>query len=350
MISIIGGGPAGSMTAIELARRGIRSQIIEEHKNIGKPVQCTGIVTDSILSHTKISKKLIINKIKTARIHCNERYIDLSVRDLVLDRTEFDKELFEKAVAHGSSVIRRRIESVNDVSNGVVVGADGPNSIIRKFLNPKLKVDYLIGKQALIKGNFDKNIFHVFLGSVAPGFFAWVVPENESYARVGLASRKNTHKYFDKFYSTIMNELTEKSKIVSHQGGLIPIYNPHIKTFRKTTKKKMYIVGDAALQVKATTGGGIIPALRSAKILARSISEQNNYESSWRKELGKGLYAHLLLRKHLNKFSDEMYKSLISDLDNKKIKKLFMETNRDNAIEMLLRLAFTKPSLVKYLI
>ena len=71
MVAIIGGGPVGLMTSIELSRRGISNTVFEEHKKIGKPVQCTGIVTKEFLKYLKVIKdsKCILNRLKKVRIH-----------------------------------------------------------------------------------------------------------------------------------------------------------------------------------------------------------------------------------------------------------------------------------------
>ena len=50
MISIIGAGPSGSHLACLLSKHD-DVNVYEEHSEIGKPVQCTGLVTSSIKDH-----------------------------------------------------------------------------------------------------------------------------------------------------------------------------------------------------------------------------------------------------------------------------------------------------------
>ena len=59
MITIVGAGPAGSYLAYLLVKKGEDVTIIEEHENIGNPVQCTGIVTDSIEKYVTLPKYTI---------------------------------------------------------------------------------------------------------------------------------------------------------------------------------------------------------------------------------------------------------------------------------------------------
>ena len=63
MITIVGCGAAGSYLAYLLAKRGKDVTIIEEHKKIGSPVQCTGIVTSSIENFIKLRKGIVANRL-----------------------------------------------------------------------------------------------------------------------------------------------------------------------------------------------------------------------------------------------------------------------------------------------
>ena len=44
-VIVVGGGPAGSVSARTAARHGARVLQIEEHTKIGKPIQCTGLLS-----------------------------------------------------------------------------------------------------------------------------------------------------------------------------------------------------------------------------------------------------------------------------------------------------------------
>ncbi len=72
---------------------------------------------------------------------------------------------------------------------------------------------------------------------------------------------------------------------------------PHIQ------KDRVWLVGDAAGQVKATTGGGIVfggnAALLAgdlASAFVKTNSQLPNYEAAWRKKFGSMMDLHLLAR------------------------------------------------------
>ncbi len=341
MISVIGAGPCGLMAAHELAATGRKVIVHEEHSRIGRPVQCTGIVTGEIRKIVPLPKRLIINRIKKARIYASGKdYVELPIEDYVIDRAGFDNYLAERCEDKGVIIKRgSKIKSVH--SSNIIIGADGPDSFVRKIINPGQGMQYYVAKQAIIRGSFDRDTFSVYLGSVAPGFFAWAVPENESTARVGLATTRSVDVHFRKMITRL--GLKPGRKTV-YQGGLIPIYNPHIRL----QKGNLYIVGDAAAQVKATTGGGLVPGLLSARILARSIADNTGYEQEFKKTVGKELALHLRLRKMLDRFTDRDYRLLVSMLRPRRIKSAFYAHNRDNSARLCMSLLLKQPALIRF--
>ena len=104
-INIIGAGVIGSYLAYLLARKKQQVHVYEEHKTIGKPVQCAGIVTSSIFDSIDFSiNKAIINKIKKIEINSKNYSIEFNIRkpDLIIDREKFDKLIYNKAKKSGA--------------------------------------------------------------------------------------------------------------------------------------------------------------------------------------------------------------------------------------------------------
>jgi len=332
MITVIGAGPAGLRTAELMANAGKKVAVFEEDKRIGEPVQCTGIVTSEILKMVPIPRDIIVNRIRKARIYSKHRCITLPVDDLVLDRGAFDRYLANRAEQAGARIVMG--QKIFKQPKAIVVGADGPASLTRKILNPKLNTHYLVGKQALVRGKFSEDTFEVYLGSVAPGFFAWVVPENDEYARIGIAAEKKVDIYFQAF-------VKKRGRIISHQAGLIPIFDRSIRVQRRNT----YLVGDAAGQVKATTGGGLVPGLRAAEILANCIIKNRNYSAAI-KRLYPELQSHYIIRQALDRFSDSEYDDLLLKLN--RAGRAFRGRGRDSVIGLGTRILLRQPSLIKY--
>jgi len=366
-ISIIGGGPAGCFTAYLLAKAGKAVNIFEEHNKIGSPVQCTGIVTSSInnilnKNNIKLKKNTIINKIHKARIYSQKNFVEVNLKNpnLILDRKEFDQFLSEKAEEAGAKInLNHRfigndgekvITSKKTIHSKIIIGADGPLSRVAKVNNMFCRRKFWQGIQARVKLK-NENIVEFYPNI---GTFAWVVPESKDIVRIGIIdriNRPNIKIQFNKFLENKLNknQKTKKSSIIDYQGGLVPVYNP-----KQITKKgNIYLLGDAACQVKATTAGGIIQSLTAAEALTTSITKNRSYEREWKKKLSKDLWLHLKMRKVMDKFSENDLQYLIMLFNKKKNKAILNTYDRDYPSKFLLKMIIREPRLlyfIKYLI
>ena len=70
-----------------------------------------------------------------------------------------------------------------------------------------------------------------------------------------------------------LEQFLEKRKLdpIEFQGARIPVYKRWIPVRRKVGGASVYLVGDAAAQVKVSTVGGIVTGFRGAVGVAESI-------------------------------------------------------------------------------
>ncbi len=356
MISIIGAGPAGSQAAKHLAEKGEQVKVIEEHSSIGRPVQCTGIVTQSIKEEVGLRNSLVINKLRKVRLHAPDRSTaEIKLSDIVIDRTKFDQHLAEEARKKGVRILlnnrvtgikksRLKIKNTKTkrtrtVTTDTIIGADGPNSLVSRYIGNQTPA-YWTGVQAVAQMRVDKTAYDVYFGKEFPGFFGWVVPENEGRARIGTAvpAGHNPRKTFDRFIKRF-----EKYRVLEMQGGLIPRYDPKIRV----SSEGVYIIGDAATQVKATTGGGLVPGLKAARCLANAISNNTSYPKELRK-VNKELRTSLMLRNVLDRFTDEDHNRLIELVNNENIKRLLDKEDRDRPTKIVFKSVMKEPRLLLF--
>ena len=333
-VSIIGAGPVGNYLALLLAKD-FDVEVYEEHKEIGKPVQCAGIVTSEFSKIIKPDKKFVINKTDKARVFApNGKYLEIKVKpNCILDRAKFDKFLYEKALNAGVKYhLGKGLDEkqIKKLKSDYIIGADGPLSKTAKAFNfPKKKFYYAI--QARIKMKNDNAFeFYPYIKD-----FAWVVPENKDIVRVGVASRKDVKKNFEDFVKRF------NGKVIEKQGGLIPIYDNC-----KINKKNVFLVGDAASQVKATTGGGIMPGLKAAKRLSKALIQKRNYERLCG-GIRLGLLVHIWMRRMFNRFSNKDWNGLIKLCNQRKVKRI-LYMDRESPIKMSFALLFNEPRFFKY--
>jgi flavin-dependent dehydrogenase len=101
---------------------------------------------------------------------------------------------------------------------------------------------------------------------------------------------------------------------VGFQGARIPVYRRWIPVRRKFGSGEIYLVGDAAGQVKVTTVGGIVTGFRGALGVAKSILHRK--QSPELRSLRRELNAHLMLRKSLHHFQQADYSRLVDLLND----------------------------------
>ncbi len=351
MISIIGAGPAGSYLAYLLAKQGKEVSLFEDHSRVGVPIQCTGLVTSSIEEMIKIKKEFLINKIPKVRIVSPDgNYFELKFNkpNILFHRAKFDQYVAELAENAGVKICLNHkfkdykkpfvsFENNKKYKTDYLVGADGPASKVAQVSGLYNNRKFVIGMQARYTSNIDKDTIEFWLDKQS---FGWVVPESESIARIGIVAYSNHNLIFKEF----LNKLKKKVTLIEYQSGLIPIYDPNVKT----QKNEVYLLGDAATMVKATTYGGIIQGMQAAEELTKAIISNGNYEGMWRKRVGKELYLHLLIRKTLDKFSKEDCNELIEIASKQNVKYMLENFDRDFPSKFLLKLIFKEPRLLKY--
>lgn len=348
MISIIGAGPAGSYLAYLLSKENHEVNVYHKNK-IGEPVQCSGVITSSINNLLKIKKSIIVNKINKVKINYNNKSFETKIKpDYVFNRKKLDQYLADLAKKQGAKYKTKTFLALKEnkkiklkfnnysTETDILVGADGPHSQVARSSNLYKDRKFVVGTQARVKiKNQEKNKVNIFLDH---GEFGWSIPEDEYTARVGVVSTTNSLTNF--------KSLTKKlnAKFISYQSGIIPIYNPK----QKTQKNNIYLIGDAATMVKATTHGGILYSMIAAKSLTKSLKENKNYEKLWKKELGLNLLLNLKIRNILLRFSNKDYNNLLNYFSKDKLKNILSENVRDFPTKFLLKMLLKEPRLLKY--
>jgi len=147
-IVIVGAGPVGCYTAQLLKNYGIKTRILEEHQEVGKPIRCAGLVGRQVFEKTllPLSESSIINRIDGASfLYGNDNFTIKRERvAYVIDRERFDKNVSQGLnVECGKKVVGIKegrtgyILKTNedDIYADLVIGADGVRSQVRKYIN-----------------------------------------------------------------------------------------------------------------------------------------------------------------------------------------------------------------------
>jgi geranylgeranyl reductase family protein len=349
-VVVVGAGPIGCKTAEIIAKKGVEVLLLEEHPEVGVPVQCSGLVSHRIFKLSGVSKDVIVNKVKKAKFYCKKNHVELKSKKTVyvIDRERFDKEIAKRSQDIGVKIktstkfenykkIKNFIEIKTNKGNfqtKILVGSDGPYSTVARAAKLKLPDNVLTGMQITAESDFNPDTIELWFGSkICPDFFGWVIPENENFARIGLASSKKVAEYFDNF---IRMRIKDKIKFKNKLAG--PIRYGLIKN---SVSDNVLLVGDAACHIKPFSGGGIIYGLIGANFAAEACIKalekddysyqffKENYDDVWKDKLAWPIKKGLITKNLIHSFSDNKLSFLFSIINKTKMKKLLEFTDMD---------------------
>ena len=313
-VHVVGAGPSGSVSAVSALREGHNVCLYEEHEKAGLPVNCSGLISKeglSSLSDIVDFRRHTINRIKGAVIDCaGSRLLVDSGRDIayVVDRASLDGALAQKAEGEGANVFfGKRITSFPE---GNLIGADGPlSSVASRFGFPG--INRFVGtSQCRVRydGEMPDHV-RVFLSNeLFPGFFAWMIPQNEEEAEAGAGCvlPGNSDRALD-----ALSKYTGIPFPRERKHSIIPVAR-RPRTALSSGSRNVLLVGDAAGQVKSTTGGGVVFGTSCARIAGRLAGSPKEYEEEWRASHAKDLDAHYHIHCALGRLSGDSLRALAS--------------------------------------
>ena len=360
-VVVVGAGPVGATAARYAALNGASVLLIEEHASVGSPVGCTGLLSTRAISECDVepANDFVLNSVRGAHVYSpNGGCLPIDggkIKAHVVSRKMFDRKLVKMAVDVGVDVSLRtraiglsRINSLQELSvlqNGVsktitanvIIGADGVRSNIAQMagLGQVQKVLSGIQIEAPYSSN-DADFVELFMGSQAPGFFGWTVPINEEISRIGLAVPTGNELNAVQYLNDLLN-LNQGVSTLYGGGALDVVYGGiPLGPLEKTVADGVLIVGDAAGQVKPTSGGGVYTGAACAKIAGEvaalaaiegdsSENRLNEYEKRWRAKLGRELSIGMKIHDFMGGLNDAELDELLGSMNTPKILDMITE-------------------------
>ena len=325
-VIVIGAGPAGSAAAQKLAEEGLDVLVLERRSIVGNPAQCGECIPhwgevigtfnhledhDWLKEYFDFPERLILHRLDNMRVFLpSGKSYHFELDAFAGHRLQFDGYLADKAVRAGAeirmSTSLKRLQQQRKANRELLVTSEG-----------RFTCDYLIDASgslahvgrlrhgqdrdvrpedqvptiyAQVKGDVPET-FDVFLGSVAPSGYAWIIPKGPGFANVGLGVRAGKLEgdlkgHLERFCNDLNLE------IISFGGGWISMGGPVKRMVDGTT----LAVGDAAGLVMPSNGGGISQAIISGCFAAEAIvanlrhqTPLSTYEDRVRASMGPAL-------------------------------------------------------------
>lgn len=368
-VAVVGAGPAGGMAALTAARAGLRVALVEEHPAVGTPVHCSGKLQLHAFREFALPNHLILNTLQAGAFYAPDGSVAKVRRpepdSHVVDRATFDRWLADEAQRHGAELIvgarMRSAERQNGVMRltgeregraftvaaPLVIDAEGARPVLPASLGLHLTRSYVLGLQYQMDGVQldEKDCPEIYLGSgYAPGFFAWLMPIGGRRARAGLCVDPRLARHAPVYYlERLIREHPVASRRLHHAvierklAGPIPVLGAR----RPSVIDRMLIVGDAAGQVKATSGGGIYYSLIAGRLAAQAAhrflggesAALRWYEAEWRRRFGRELNATAFARVTVNHMTDAEINAFIASIGDDERFRRTVEQRGDTAYQ-----------------
>jgi len=339
-VIVAGAGPAGSMAARTAAVLGLRTALMEEHEQPGLPAHCSGKLQLHAFREFDLPTSLVMNTLRAGAFYspggAHFRVRREEADSHVVDRVVFDRWLAHDAERRGAALLLdtrlRGAERINGLirvtgtcrgrslstTARVLIDAEGARPTLPRTLGLRIPRAYVYGLQYQMTGvDLDEpDMPEIYLGSAsAPGFFGWIMPIGPDRARAGVCvdPRLTSHSpihYLERLIREhpVASRRLRKAVIERKLAGSIPVLGAR----RPTVAPGLLIAGDAAGQVKATSGGGIYFSLISGRLAAEAAHDYiggirdalPRYEDAWRRRFGRELYVTAFARMAINHMSD----------------------------------------------
>lgn len=358
-VAVVGASAAGLYAAYLLARGGLTVSVFDAQEELGTPAR-TLIVTpylDTVLGCTP--PEIVVNRTGTLRLHSQacSATVRLGSADLIVERERLILWLLQAAESAGVRVhlgyrfaglepdgaravvrLEDALGHAEEVRPRIIIGADGASSELARRISGNGHAQVFL-RQAVVPmpSGASETVTQIWFDPAQTKYFFWLIPESRKRAVVGLIAE--TEEQARTSLRTFMAD--HRMEAVDYQEAEVPCYSWNSRAAGRVGGTRIFLVGDAAAQVKMTTVGGVVTGLWGAQAAARCILRGTPYLQA-SMGLRKELTVHALLRRVLNRFTAEDYDDLLMLL-NRVAHGPVAYITRDEAARLLWRVGVTEP-------
>ena len=286
-VIIIGAGPSGLSTAINLYDKGIKDILVIEKNKFPRYKCCAGYITNktkmvyeklglniekchyNLIDEFKIYFKLKEKqRIKNKFLYTNQK----------IDRVELDYEFYKLTIEKGINIVEEISIKDHDINNNSIITTDN-NKIYYNYLvfadgttgygSIYQKSKYRnIAIQKIFKSDREDGI-EIHFGITKKGY-GWLSTYN-GITNVGLTDLYNKDIKYNEIFSKFLKDLNVKSDAKEAKGAFTPY-----GIGQYTINNNVYFVGDAVGACDPLTLSGLRYGLKSGEMCAASIASNNS--------------------------------------------------------------------------
>ena len=368
-IIIIGASTPGLFAASLFSKAGADVEVYERSGALDFAPR-TLIVTEKISEVLGfVPEEVILNEVKYVELFSRSRSttVELARPDLIIERQKLLLLLARMAEEAGAKIfLGRRFLSFTPAGKGGK-GGKGVNVVFRDSsarVNRQAQADVLIGADGVFSGvarsashnghfqtallqarvrinnDIDRDTYRVWFDPARTKYFYWLIPESDEIAAVGLIADDARQAG-----GALKSFLSEQGmEPINYQASMVPMHKFQYFARVNEISRNVFLIGDAAAQVKVTTVGGVVTGLRGARAVVEAILNGRNTGKEFSK-LKRELDLHLLVRRLLDGFNDLDYDRLINFLGGE-VTEIISNQTRDDLSRMYLNLVSSQPKLL----
>jgi geranylgeranyl reductase len=295
-VAVIGGGPAGTTAAMDLARRGRRVALIDRGGRI-KP--CGGALPPAAMRQFDIPESQLVARIAAAEVVAPSRArVRMEIGDGyvgMVDRGPFDEWLRERAAAAGASRVTGTAHAMERDADGrplvlyrdadkverrlaarQVIAADGAVSPIGRQAVPEAsRTPYVTAYHEIVRSPKGASAGYMadrcdvyYDKDISPDFYGWVFPHGDT-ASVGVGSGRKGFGLKAATAELRARAGLAEAETLRCEGAPLPLH-PHA---RWDNGRDVVLAGDSAGVVAPASGEGIFYALLGGRLAADAVEE-----------------------------------------------------------------------------
>jgi geranylgeranyl reductase family protein len=294
---VVGAGPAGSVAARELARRG-RRVVLLEAKRFPRPKTCAGGISPSARSSLRrlglwdriAPEAYEIRGIRLGAPSGRETQWVGAASAVELNRSRLDHLLARAAVEAGAELReghevvalvcdRGRTEGVRLAGGDVlratwVIAANGANGRLGTDPRPRQRLQ---GCMAWFRGiTFTPHVLEMYFDAETAPHYGWLFPESDTVANVGICldaarlGRRSVRDVLARFLDRHFAARSASAETVGRWRGFPISVTGEV---RHRAPLGTLLAGEACRLANPATGEGISHAVRSGALAARCVDE-----------------------------------------------------------------------------